>query len=95
MQDAEGAMERDHKEAETQLLEASRRRATLHDQVGQLHEHLTNNLQQRMEGLEEENKHLQSKISFLEEDCAKISAENADMEQLIEKVKKKPNCVIS
>ena len=95
MRDAESVLEREHKETESQVLSASRHRDTVHEQVAKLNENITSNLQQRLRGLEEENKNLQNKISFLEDDCAKISTENAELEQTIEEVKKKPNCVIS
>ena len=94
MQDAEGAMEREHQETQSKVVEASRHRDTAHEQVTKLNDNITN-LQQRLKGLEDENKHLQGKISFLEGDCDKISAENTELEQTIEEVKKKPNCVIS
>ena len=95
MQDVEGALERQHRETESEVLAASRHRDTVHEQVLKLHENITSNLQQRLQGLEDENKNLQSKISFLEDDCAKISTENSELERTIEEVKKKPNCVIS
>ncbi|CAE7209222.1 unnamed protein product [Symbiodinium sp. CCMP2592] len=95
MRDAEGAMEREHQDTESKVVEASRHRDTAHELVTKLNDNITANLQQRLKGLEDENKHLQGKISFLEGDCDKISAENTEMEQTIEEVKKKPNCVIS
>jgi len=52
-------------------------------------------LQEQLDGLQDEVKHLTGKLSTLEADNTSQGSKNLEMEQLIDEMKKKPNCTVS
>ncbi|CAK9003776.1 unnamed protein product [Durusdinium trenchii] len=91
---AESQLESEHAEADTHLQHAKGQRATASERVDRMTEN-TNNLKGQLQSLQDETKHLQSRIAFFESDTSDLKAQNENLEQTIEETKKKMNCVIS
>lgn len=64
-------------------------------EVDKLQAHISDNLQSQLKGLDDENRHLQSRIAFFEKDTEDLLAQNEELERTMEEVKKKMNCTIS
>lgn len=93
MLNAESQLQNEEAEADAEVQTSKGQKAAASEKVDQLQEK-TSALKAQLKGLEDATKHLQSRIAFFESDTRKLSDENTSMEQTIEQVKKKMNCVI-
>ena len=89
----ESQLQNEEVEADAEVETTKGKKAAASEKVGQLQEK-TDSLKGQLKTLEDETKHLQSRIAFFESDIKKLTDENTNMEQTIEEVKKKINCVI-
>ncbi|CAJ1405978.1 unnamed protein product [Effrenium voratum] len=95
MRQVEEMLQGEHREAEAEVQAASGHRAGQSEKVDKLQAHISDNLQSQLKGLDDENRHLQSRIAFFEKDTEDLLAQNEELERTMEEVKKKMNCTIS